>query len=368
MDTYYARFLLAHHAAHPELASSSYDDQLAALMAAWMGTSDAYSNGLGALGHVAVELVTNDAALHRAWAREHGPTVPRGTAIPGPVGAVARRVLAARVLGAQLDAFAPDVVYVQDMFALTRRQLDAQRARGRMVAGQIASPPPAAERLQGYDLIVTSFPHFVARFEAQGVRSAYLPLAFDERLLAELPAGEPPEHQVVFVGGVGARGHAAGTALLERLSTRLPLEVWGYGAEQLRPGSPLRERHRGEAWGLEMLRVLARSRVCLNRHIDVAGGHANNMRMFEATGAGTLLCTEAAPNLSELFTPGREVLAYEDEDDLVEQVGATLEDEPGRRRIAAAGHARTLGEHTYARRMAELAELLERVRAERRGV
>ena len=64
-----------------------------------------------------------------------------------------------------------------------------------------------------------------------------------------------------------------------------------------------------------MYRVLARTRVAMNRHGDIAEGHANNMRLFEATGAGALLATEAADNLPELFEPGREVLAYRDADD-----------------------------------------------------
>ena len=85
------------------------------------------------------------------------------------------------------------------------------------------------------------------------------------------------------------------------------------------------------------------------------------MRLFEATGVGALLLTEAGPNLAELFAPGREVVAYDGTDDLVEKVDAL----PRRRRATAsrsrrAGQARTLAEHTYRRsRSRELAEILE---------
>jgi spore maturation protein CgeB len=108
-----------------------------------------------------------------------------------------------------------------------------------------------------------------------------------------------------------------------------------------------------------MYEILARSRVALNRHIDLADGYANNMRLYEATGVGALLVTESRQNLPELFDPGREVVAYDNEDDLVEKLRHYAVDDAGRHRIAAAGQARTLSEHTYANRMAELAAMLE---------
>ena len=108
-----------------------------------------------------------------------------------------------------------------------------------------------------------------------------------------------------------------------------------------------------------MYEVLARARISLNRHIEAAEGYANNMRMFETTGVGALLFTESAPNLAELFAPNREVVVYENQDDLVEKVEHFLTHDDERAEIAAAGQRRTLAEHTYRRRMQELAAMLE---------
>ena len=47
------------------------------------------------------------------------------------------------------------------------------------------------------------------------------------------------------------------------------------------------------------------TRIVVNRHIDVAEGYANNMRLYEATGMGALLITDRGRNLGELFEPGR---------------------------------------------------------------
>ena len=108
-----------------------------------------------------------------------------------------------------------------------------------------------------------------------------------------------------------------------------------------------------------MYEVLASSRITLNRHIKAAEGHANNMRLYEATGMGAMLATDAATNLGALFQPGREVVSYHTVDDLVKSLRRYEADEDARREVAAAGYRRTISEHTYSRRIPELAAMLE---------
>jgi hypothetical protein len=368
VDTYYAAFAATHYAARPGLAARPYNEQLASLMAERFGTADAYSHHLRALGHEAAEVVASCEPLQRTWAHEQGRARLRAALsrlAPGPLGARARQVALRAVLAAQVEAYRPDVVYLQDMSFHSTAEVRSLGA-GRLVVGQIASPAPPDAHLRAFDLIVTSFPHFAERFRGLGIDSEYLPLAFDARLHDALraegidpsPDGDRP-HAVSFVGGVNPSVHAAGTRLLEELAELVPVEFWGYGAEALPPGSPIRARHHGEAWGMAMYRVLARSRIVVNRHIDVAAGYANNMRLYEATGSGALLLTDPGRNLAELFEPGREVVVYDGLDDLIATLDALLGDDTERRRIAAAGQARTMHDHTYGQRMGELAEVLE---------
>jgi spore maturation protein CgeB len=333
------------------------------------GTSDAYSCHLSELGHDAVDLAVNCFELQSAWAAEHGlwSLTRLAGSLPTRVGMAARSRFLHDVATAQIDELDPEVVYLQDLWFFRREELDAFRAAGRLVVGQIASPPPGIGLLKGFDLITTSFPHFVDRFREAGIDSEYFKIGFYERVLDRLrakgadpsPVSERPV-SLSFIGGLEPTVHGRGTALLERLAGRVPISVWGYGAGGLARESPIRASYHGEAWGLDMYEVLSRSRISLNRHIDVAEGYANNMRLFETTGVGTLLLTEAAPNLADLFAPGREVVTYEDEDDLVDKIEHYLEHDAERGEIAAAGQRRTLNEHTYRRRMTELAAILER--------
>ena len=78
--------------------------------------------------------------------------------------------------------------------------------------------------------------------------------------------------------------------------------------------------------------MLAGSKIALNRHIDVAGDYANNMRLYEATGVGSLLLTDAKQNLGELFDVGREVVTYRNADELVDAIEHYLEYEDERAR------------------------------------
>jgi spore maturation protein CgeB len=58
--------------------------------------------------------------------------------------------------------------------------------------------------------------------------------------------------------------------------------------------------------------------------------------------------------LHEYYAPSREVACYRSFDDLVRQVRHYLEHEDERAAVADAGYARTLAEHTYAHRFAEI--------------
>jgi len=344
VDTCYPAFLAAHYSRHPNLQTAGYDEQWRSLMATFFGTADSYSHHLRPLGHEAHELVVNSAPLQRAWARQHLSRRPFPFRRPQSL------------LREQVAWFQPDLLYVQNLAAIPAPRL-LRAAAGRPIVGQIASELPPATQLAAFDLVVTSFPHFVERLEALGVPAAYLPLAFDRRVLDHVGAS-PRDLDVAFFGSLARSQHSRGNEVLSRAAAHLPLSVWGVGIEQWPDGSHLRSRYRGQAWGLEMFGILGRTRIALNRHIDVAEGHANNMRLYEATGMGAVLVTEAGTNLGQLFAVGEEVVVYDGADELVAVVRDLIADLAACEMIASAGRRRTLAEHSYEQRMPELAALL----------
>lgn len=366
VDTYYPAFLARFYAQQNVLVAADYPTQLQALLNACFGTSDFYSRHLNALGCEAQDLVVNCVPLQQSWAQSHNvPLSQLALKVP-------HRLFRVPVLGkfladlpglmdvaiAQIKAARPDVLYCQDLSFFPGEVLRELRQHVRLVVGQIACPLPPESFLKSYDLILTSFPHFVDRLRTLGVASEYFRIGFDDRVLTLLGRVRK-DIDFSFVGGI-SRHHGGAIPLLEYLAENTGMRVFGYGADSLPTSSPIRQRHGGEVWGLDMYRALARSRITLNRHINVAENNANNMRLYEATGVGAMLLTDRKDNLHELFDIGREVVAYSSKEEAAELVRHYLAHPEEAAQIAEAGQARTLREHTYALRMQELVPILRR--------
>ena len=366
VDTYYPAFLARIYAQQNGSASNDYSIQLQALMNACFGTSDFYSRHLNSLGCEAHDLVVNCIPLQQAWANANNvPFSQLALKIP-------HRLFRLPLLGkflaglpglmdvaiAQIKAAKPDVLYCQDLSFFPSKVLHELKQHVRLVVGQIACPLPPESFLKSYDLILTSFPHFVDRLRGLGVKSEYFRIGFDERVLSLL-GNVNMDIDFSFVGGI-SRHHGGAIPLLEYLTESTAMRVFGYGADSLSLSSPIRQRHGGEVWGLDMYRALARSRITLNRHINVAENNANNMRLFEATGVGSMLLTDRKDNLHKLFDIDREVVVYSSKEEAAEMVRYYLDHPDEMAMVAKAGQARTLREHTYGQRMQELVPILKR--------
>lgn len=351
VDTLYAAFVASHYGERPGLANASYDVQWRSLMERSFGTGDAYSHHLNSIGHEAHEFIVNCDPLQARWAAEHGVT-------PAPARYRGDRRGREQLILAQAEAFAPDVCYVQNLEVLSDTTLETLGSRSLLV-GQLSTEPPSLRRLRRYDLLVTPLPSVADTLSKRGLAAAYMPLAFDTRV-AELlgERTEPAQWGAVFIGSLKRFRRWSSNRIVGAAAESAPIDFWGYGERQWRRGSAVRRNYHGPAWGLDMYQVLRDSRVAVNRHGDVAGSEAANMRLFEATGMGTMLITDEKTNLGDLFTDGEEVVTYTDAAGLAERVRHYLAEEDERAAIARAGQTRTFRDHSYARRMAELAEIL----------
>ena len=343
LNTYYSGFLEHHYATHAGLGQASYDEQHRLLQAACFGDSDFYSSGLRRAGWNAVDVIANCAPLQRRWAEEHSVN---------PASASVDIVLA------QIRDTRAQVLYLQDLGMATQEFIAAVRPHVDLIVGQIASPIPPQAYLDGFDLLFSSFPHFVDQFRRQGRTAYYQPLAFDPRVLHQV--GQPNrEYPLTFVGGLSP-AHRERQQLLTRLGTALPLQCWGYGTKALSQHGVGAERLHGDVWGLDMFAVLARSSMTVNHHIDVAKSNANNMRLFEATGCGALLVTDYKDNLADLFEIGSEVVAYRSLEECEDLLAYYLHHPEEGAAIAKKGQTRTLRDHTYSVRMQQTADILAR--------
>lgn len=228
-----------------------------------------------------------------------------------------------------------------------------------------------------FNWVVTTDSASVPKYHADGnanvIKSQWAANHFLYRKL-DLPLA----HEVTFVG----KPHGIRRELIATLREfGVPVNVWGKGWGQ------------GRATQKEMIEIFNQSRINLNLSNSSTGrrrrrwqrglDHARRIgrrsfrlppragvvtellstdrfpeqikgRNFEVPGCGGFLLTGHADNLHEYYEPSREIACYRSFEGLVWQVRHYLDHEDERAAIAESGHARTLAEHTYAHRFAEI--------------
>ena len=106
--------------------------------------------------------------------------------------------------------------------------------------------------------------------------------------------------------------------------------------------------------GDDMVNAINSYKIHFNKNIadDI------NYRTFETTGCGTFLITNYTPGLEKLFDIGKEIVVYNDLNDLDNKVKYYLENEEEREKIANAGYERSKTDHTYYERAKTLVDII----------
>jgi hypothetical protein len=381
----YLSWLYSHH---PGLEKQPYDEQMRVRNESLFGTVDFYSSNLRNLGFEAYDIYTNNEFMQKAWAREHGLKVKensklrqqytsifqRGISIAAKTALRRLRPLVSPVLkslgsqdpwlydilAAQIKSSKPDILLNDSMNSISSRFLREMKPHIRFLMGQHAATKLSEENdYRSYDLVLSSFPPTLDWFRHKGIPAEMSRLGFEPKVLSSLKP-EDRTFGVTFIGSFFAGIHSSRAVLLESLCDRIEeIRIWGTGIDQLSLTSPIRRCYMGQAWGREMYQILRKSKITLNHHGDIAP-YANNMRLYEATGVGTLLITDWKENLHEMFEPGKEVVGYKSPEECFELIQYYLEHNEERETIAHAGQERTLKEHTYYQRVQELVAIVRK--------
>lgn len=341
------------------------------------------------------EFIHNATPLQQAWARENG-AASKGDDL----------------LLEQIARFQPEVLFFQDSSSFHRvffERVRQQVKSVRLLVGHICSPFTEVnlESFRCFDLMLTCSEKFRNELTEKGLTAYLFPHAFEASLLSG-SGSTFPVNDIIFIGSLLDRSefHRTRISYLEEvLRQGLPLTMYGAieddpwhlvklkqtiylalkGAEKLgirghlkHPGlrkitqlkeMPARGRYseaikrgiiRSQLYGKDMLKEISRHAVSLNIHAQVAGEYAANVRMFEVTGAGSLLVTDHKRNIQDFFLPGEEVLTFRSREECVEVLRWSIDHPEKAAEIAARGHERTLRDHSVERRVDLLAEILEK--------
>ena len=404
---YYDGYLQQFYGQRPNLASESYAIQHSALIGDCFGSSDFWSRALNDLEYETCDIVANAEPLQRAWASEQGLVADQANWL-------------FEITAAQIKSFRPDVLLVADYSTVTAeflRDLKNTCPSIRLVLGWCGAPFQDGSIFKECDIVLSCVPELVTHFQDIGHCSRHINHAFDRRVLGKIQMTANPTTDFVFLGSIikSDRFHIAREKLLSRLVRETDLQIWSdagrssslpsdsaihsNGERALTSSGESRWRHHvasvpllgsvarsasrlirgatnhsgspvptvdpaivnrsnGPLFGLTMFQQLRHSRVSLNTHIDISPINASNMRLFEATGVGSCLLTDWKANLSELFELDSEVVTYRDADECVEKAKYLLAHETERRSIAAAGQQRTLRDHAFIHRAAQLDSII----------
>jgi len=309
----------------------------------YFGVFGLYTENAILLGEQAILIVPNCKPLQQQWALENNIQFDNDNWL-------------FTITIEQIKKYKPDVFFIGSMFNFFGDFLEKIRPHCGALTAWTSCVIPDNISFSQFSLVITSLPKLVSRFrEIDKVKSELVFPAFDAKIYDKLKHKITKNIPFSFVGGISGN-HQSRIESLTQLTKTTPLELYGYGypkrrkyefIKQFLKPQPLISRYRGEAWGLEMYLLLGNSKITFNSHIDMADDKAANMRLFEATGMGSLLLTDNKSNLNELFEAGKEVIAYDNVQDAVEKVNYYLNHTEEREKIAKAGQERTFKEYSF---------------------
>lgn len=395
ITSFYKSFLSQYYTRNIHIRDKSYKDQYKHLMAQGYGYSDYFPKHLVSLGAEAWEIIHNAEPLQNAWAKENN-TDKKGYSL----------------ILEQISSYKPDVVYIQDSVNFPAGFVRSIRENVSSVKLLIAHccAPFTNENLRSfseYNFVLTCSQHFQSIFQKHGLKTYLFWHAVEDSFLKSIKQVLKKSNEVFFVGSLLQRNefHKERIRYIEQMIRgNIPLKLYGFIEQDplalliskqlayifVRTMRPLGIRKpieqnpllhkvallkefpkkskyskqllnnliRKEMYGLEMLQKLSEYSVGFNMHAQVAGDYAANIRMFEVTGAGSVLLTDNKKNIKEMFEPDSEIVTYSNPEECVEKAKWLIDNPKAAEEIAKAGQRRTFKDHTVKKRAAQLHNLI----------
>lgn len=393
ITTNYTHYLKQFYRMRAALKHQSYATQHQALVDDDFGWADFWTHALKPFGYDAWEPVANAKPMQIAWAKEHGVRYTSQTWLTD-------------ILTAQIKFFQPEILFADDSATFSPDFLQYLRQECpsiKLILGWCA-PADVENEFEEYDLILSNVRTIVMYLRTNGRRAEYLQHAFEPRLLQAITRVNVNKIPFSFIGSIFSKSfHNERDMFVRTLLEKTPLEIWSNvyyftrlhtriiqksmqvlcllpGIETRLPRIPMIRKYarlrqqldmafyarqeiaqkvHSSVFGKDMFQMLSQSIITLNHHGDQRWNSACNMRLFEATGVGACLLTDWKENLPDLFEPDYEVVTYRSFDECLEKVNWLLNHPQHATEIARAGQARTLRDHTFVQRAAQLHDIIK---------
>lgn len=367
----------------------SYDDHYKMLLDGSTEFVSSYTKTYNKLGVEARCIIANDSRLQGKWVSENGFKSTRSE----------------KVILEQTKQYQPEVLLIEDSRFINKEWLAVVKKEVKSIKLVIAyhCAPYRSNILDTFkniDFLITCTPGLKDEFGKFGIKTYSVYHGFDSDFIERIKPGNTiRENSLIFSGSLfpGNGYHTERIELIESfLKEKIDISLYvnieksckikakqgihvvnsflkrirlnkinsffsllEHGEKPIKnyTSSLLRVKHE-PIYGLEMYSLLAKSKIVLNNHGEIAGDYAGNMRLFEATGVGSCLLTDNKKNMSELFEPDYEVVVYYSPEDCIAKAKWLLENDAERKKIAIAGQNRTLKDHTVEKRCNQIIDII----------
>jgi len=397
VTSFYNNFLQEYYQSNPHIITQSYQEQYQHLMDQGYGYSNYFPQHLQHNYSLSgTELIHNAIPLQGAWAKEHGLELQGNP-----------------LLLAQLKQYKPEILFIQDSINFSEafiQKIRAEVSSVRLLIGHCCAPynSESLKAFRHYDVILACSDRFLEDFRSKNIRSYLFPHAIESSLIHKIEDHPDPVNEIIFIGSLLYRSgfHKDRISYIEEiLRNKLPLRIYGQldsdpfftlkakqaaylalkllsalnmkGVYEYRSFQkigqlnemPRRGRYASAikksisnypVFGLDMLNAIAGYAIGFNLHGEVAGEYAANVRMFEVTGAGTLLVTDHKKNIQSLFEPDSEILTYRTKEECVDKLRWAIDHPAEAGKMGRAGQQRTLRDHSVEKRVDLLHEIIQK--------
>ncbi len=212
--------------------------------------------------------------------------------------------------------------------------------------------------IEAYDVFFTKERYALRSLQQVGITNLhYLPMYCVPAM--HHPVTLTQEEQERYAGPISFVGsHYAYRERFLRELAGYPVLLWGAGWGDAADARVRRMVAGPAVWGRAKLAIYSGSTLSLNHHHPMNDIVGVNTRTFELAASGACQVVDWKDELSPLFKPGEEVVAYRDLDELRRQLDFYLAHPDEARAIGQNALKRALGEHTLRHRIEEMLAVL----------
>ena len=266
------------------------------------------------------------------------------------------------ILSAQINKIQPQVIYLSDIGSFNFDILNVLNYKPLVVAWRATTISPDIP-WNKIDLLLSGIEKLRLEAKNLGVKNTekFMSAAPSyRRFCSDLNPADESFGGAVFSGGLGVGLHDLRTQLFEHANQQLGNIIDIYSETRL-------PYAKTPVFGIDVVSLYSKYRTVVDFRADFGHGElpytreTSNMRIFEATRAGSLLLTERCTNLQEYFDLGVEVETFGSSEEFIDKLKFYSDDvnEGAARTIALNGYKRTIASHTIESRAIQFSNILK---------